>query len=345
MRWRNEEKVDFGLVLSMVATSLLLPTSVQGLIDPNGFNFNLLAVQDATQAVKKVKEIRVESNNIFKVILEGDSKEPVKFNLLNVKLPDEKAKDLYAKETKERISELLQQAETIEVQLVEETKSVTPQTTTKKTKTKEEKELTTKALVWLDDILLQEVLISEGLAVIHLDQVELNNQHLKELLDSQTYATEDKLGVWEIATNPFLAHAQTPNLELDNETGFYVAINTETISPVGLFGMPPVETYLPDSNEEVPAYEATPSNEAPSYEATPTPTYTEPTPVYTDPEPAYVEPLPVYTEPEPAPAPVERYYANCSEARAAGAAPVYAGEPGYGPHLDRDGDGVGCEVN
>jgi Excalibur calcium-binding domain len=36
-------------------------------------------------------------------------------------------------------------------------------------------------------------------------------------------------------------------------------------------------------------------------------------------------------------------FANCSEARAAGAAPVRRGEPGYGPHLDRDGDGVGCE--
>lgn len=36
-------------------------------------------------------------------------------------------------------------------------------------------------------------------------------------------------------------------------------------------------------------------------------------------------------------------YANCAEARAAGAAPVRIGEPGYGAHLDRDGDGVGCE--
>ncbi|WP_244244068.1 excalibur calcium-binding domain-containing protein [Marilutibacter alkalisoli] len=37
------------------------------------------------------------------------------------------------------------------------------------------------------------------------------------------------------------------------------------------------------------------------------------------------------------------YYANCSAARAAGAAPVRRGDPGYGRHLDRDGDGVGCE--
>jgi hypothetical protein len=36
-------------------------------------------------------------------------------------------------------------------------------------------------------------------------------------------------------------------------------------------------------------------------------------------------------------------YRNCSEARAAGAAPIRIGEPGYGPHLDRDGDGIACE--
>ena len=36
-------------------------------------------------------------------------------------------------------------------------------------------------------------------------------------------------------------------------------------------------------------------------------------------------------------------FRNCSEARAAGAAPVMRGNPGYAPRLDRDGDGVGCE--
>lgn len=36
-------------------------------------------------------------------------------------------------------------------------------------------------------------------------------------------------------------------------------------------------------------------------------------------------------------------FRNCNAARAAGAAPVHRGEPGYGPHLDRDGDGIGCE--
>jgi hypothetical protein len=38
-----------------------------------------------------------------------------------------------------------------------------------------------------------------------------------------------------------------------------------------------------------------------------------------------------------------REFANCTQARAAGAAPVRVGDPGYGRHLDRDGDGIGCE--
>lgn len=37
------------------------------------------------------------------------------------------------------------------------------------------------------------------------------------------------------------------------------------------------------------------------------------------------------------------YYRNCSEARAAGVAPIRYGEPGYAPHLDRDRDGIACE--
>lgn len=37
------------------------------------------------------------------------------------------------------------------------------------------------------------------------------------------------------------------------------------------------------------------------------------------------------------------YYANCTEAKAAGAAPLYRGEPGYREKLDRDKDGIACE--
>jgi hypothetical protein len=92
-------------------------------------------------------------------------------------------------------------------------------------------------------------------------------------------------------------------------------------------------------------------------EPAPAPATTEPAPA-PEPEPE-PEPKP---EPEPAPAPAPEpapkttsapksessgggdvYYKNCTAAREAGAAPVYKGDPGYAKHLDRDGDGVGCE--
>ena len=56
---------------------------------------------------------------------------------------------------------------------------------------------------------------------------------------------------------------------------------------------------------------------------------------------------PSTTTPSPAPAPTTGssvYYKNCAEACADGVAPIYRGQPGYRPGLDRDGDGIACEV-
>lgn len=39
----------------------------------------------------------------------------------------------------------------------------------------------------------------------------------------------------------------------------------------------------------------------------------------------------------------EGAYASCAQARAAGAAPLHRGDPGYSTRLDGDGDGVACE--
>lgn len=47
-----------------------------------------------------------------------------------------------------------------------------------------------------------------------------------------------------------------------------------------------------------------------------------------------------------APAPVRVLgagFPNCRAARAAGAAPMYRGQPGYNPNLDGDADGIACE--
>ncbi|WP_420710769.1 MULTISPECIES: excalibur calcium-binding domain-containing protein [unclassified Streptomyces] len=71
------------------------------------------------------------------------------------------------------------------------------------------------------------------------------------------------------------------------------------------------------------------------------------------PKPAAPAPAPTTAAPTTAPAPDDDEtggsgggnvsYRNCAAVRAAGAAPIRVGDPGYGRHLDRDGDGVGCE--
>ena len=37
------------------------------------------------------------------------------------------------------------------------------------------------------------------------------------------------------------------------------------------------------------------------------------------------------------------YFSGCEDARAAGVAPLYRGEPGYRPEMDGDSDGIACK--
>ncbi|WP_107983988.1 GmrSD restriction endonuclease domain-containing protein [Rhodococcus sp. OK519] len=85
--------------------------------------------------------------------------------------------------------------------------------------------------------------------------------------------------------------------------------------------------------------------------AAPAPASAAPTTVAPPATAAIRQPVPA-PAPAPAPAPlvapvapqgVGVHYANCAAARAAGAAPIYAGQPGYSSKLDRDNDGVACE--
>lgn len=85
-------------------------------------------------------------------------------------------------------------------------------------------------------------------------------------------------------------------------------------------------------------FRATSTTTASTTTSTMPPTTT--TPPTTQPPPP---PPPPTSPPTSPPPPTSTYYANCSAARAAGAAPVHRGDPGYGTHLDRDGDGIGCE--
>ncbi|AKE41983.1 putative calcium-binding protein [Corynebacterium kutscheri] len=90
----------------------------------------------------------------------------------------------------------------------------------------------------------------------------------------------------------------------------------------------------------IPCHPPTPPAPIPVPEAKPAPA----------PQPApHPAPTPA-PQPAPRPAPVQNhttntnsYYRDCAAVRSAGKAPLYRGQPGYRPGLDRDGDGVACE--
>ena len=73
----------------------------------------------------------------------------------------------------------------------------------------------------------------------------------------------------------------------------------------------------------------------------------QPAPRQVAPAPASPQPAPTASPrprpATPAPAPAGLHFSNCKEACAAGYSHMHRGEPGYSPHLDRDGDGIACD--
>lgn len=113
----------------------------------------------------------------------------------------------------------------------------------------------------------------------------------------------------------------------------YVARQISVKAAYGLWVVPPEKEAMQrvlSACPEQPAY-------ASGYDAAPN---VEP---QAEPEPPVEEPEPAPQEEQPPPAPDHVHFENCTAARDAGAAPVHRGDPGYARHLDRDGDGVGCE--
>ena len=54
-------------------------------------------------------------------------------------------------------------------------------------------------------------------------------------------------------------------------------------------------------------------------------------------------PLPAHLNPSAETSSPSIHYSGCNDVRAAGAAPLYRGDPGYRPDMDGDDDGIACE--
>lgn len=111
----------------------------------------------------------------------------------------------------------------------------------------------------------------------------------------------------------------------------FVEAESGTVAPATtLTSDASLQALVPETVERTTTT-VTPSTIAPTTTVPPTTTPTTPAPT---------------APPTPAPTPEPQNfvsYANCTEVREAGAAPIRRGQPGYAGHLDRDGDGIGCE--
>lgn len=112
----------------------------------------------------------------------------------------------------------------------------------------------------------------------------------------------------------------------------------------------------PDAGTFTPSPAATTAEPtfAPSPSPSPTPSPVPTVAATAPPKPRAVVPVPrragprvtsapKVIPPKPKP-PAAAYYANCAAVRAAGKAPLYRGQPGYRTGLDRDHDGIACDV-
>lgn len=118
------------------------------------------------------------------------------------------------------------------------------------------------------------------------------------------------------------------------------ASSQTTVTSKGASSAPPVKaTVKPTAVASKPAglLSVPPTKKPTTKPSTAKPTTKKPTT-----KPSVKKPT---TKPKPKPKPTvsEVYYANCTAVKAAGADPIYRGQPGYSSKLDRDGDGVACE--
>lgn len=181
--------------------------------------------------------------------------------------------------------------------------------------------------LWLaDGTLVNEKLIRDGFAIEYTGREPYQQQD--DFRAAQDEARQDSRGLWAASTC-------NGNLDLP------AAQPTTSVSPRK-------QTPAPKTSQ-APAPRPTTPQKMPAPRETQAPTHRAATPRKQSPAPkksqtpARRQAPPATDEPTPDSGGKAAHYANCTAARAAGAAPLRRGEPGYRPGLDRDNDGIACE--
>ena len=300
--------------------------TVHATIDPSTFSVEpFLQINSQVDAVDVVEYEVLDGSHVK--LTTTDNPEMEEYYLVSVEAPSVK-KDapnkMLGEMSKKYLELLLDSADSTKVQMANDIQS------------EDIKEQGKPMYLWVDGFLVQEILVTEGYVRIN-NVTEANQYYLTELETSEVYAMEQGHQIWK--------HEKVYNTEL-------VRLVASDKGQQAMNQYPEISSIisnLSDNSKKI----ANPSRQQKAQKnlqnaisnqnqgSSNTQNFVQPVEEtqYTAQqfyeEPAYVKPQ---TE-----AAANVYYPNCSAARSVGAAPVYAGQPGYGSHLDRDGDGVGCE--
>lgn len=260
-----KKKKNILMLLLLVLLSVILPTSVtvEALVSEGSLGYKILAESANPSELVTVKDFDVYDGDTADFILDRKDEPSIKARFLLIDAPEMNHDGPYKVESRDRVIELLTQADLIQIEYEGAKKD------------KYERDL---VHIWVDGILLQEILVTEGLAVArYIHSYIPDSKYASTIYFSQEYAQRNKLNVWKDGDASYLANAE----------------------------------FAP---QPAPA----------------------PAPI--------VETAPAESVEEAAEQPAQNvYYQNCTAVKAAGAAPIYPGDPGFQSKFDRDNDGIGCE--
>ncbi|MGX7349730.1 thermonuclease family protein [Dolosicoccus paucivorans] len=207
-------------ILGMFLSTLLLPT-FNAQSEVNSENLGYITLAQSSRDEEKIFTVldwNVIDGDTADFILDRVQEPSIKARFLLIDTPELKDPNPYAQTAKQRVIELFNNADVIEVEYEG------------KEKDHYQRDL---VHVWVDGILLQEILVTEGLAIARYIDGYINSQYVNAIYDSQDYAHSSGLGVWDGSQPNFVAKAEartgqqiaplaaTPDTTTENQSNVY----------------------------------------------------------------------------------------------------------------------------
>lgn len=184
-------------MLLMINLSFVVPTAnVLAQVTEDYLGYSMLAESEKPSELVTVKDFNVIDGDTADFILDRSEEPSIKARFLLIDAPELENKP-YAKEAKNRVRELLKQANKIQVEYEGSRKD------------RYGRDL---VHVWVDDLLISEILVSEGLAIArYIDGYISNSAYADTIYQSQKYASNKGAKVWDGSDSEYLAKAEYDN--------------------------------------------------------------------------------------------------------------------------------------